>query len=157
MFSYHDMHSHLLIPSCLRLRLALLSPVRSSSNSLSALLSIIAGPWHLFWENCRHAVPASFNLVRITPVALVLPPPSSWSEKDPVDLLASVTCVPEYQHSVPSLPSGSFPSKQAHVLSPSPPSTPTSLQSLSLSRILLRLSWPSLTTPRLSQCALTEM
>ena len=55
-----------------------------------------------------------------------LPPPLPWGEKDSTDLLASVTCVPEYQHSVPSLSSGGSPSKRPRVLSPSPPSTPTS-------------------------------
>ena len=55
-----------------------------------------------------------------------LPPPPSWGEEDPADLLASVTHVLEYQHSIPSLLSGSSPSKRPHILSPLPLSTLTS-------------------------------
>ena len=55
-----------------------------------------------------------------------VPPPLSWGDKDPADLLASVTHIPEYQHSVPSLPSGGSPFKWPCALSSSSPSTPTS-------------------------------
>ena len=53
------------------------------------------------------------------------PLPPFKPDDDPADMLASVTRVPEYQHSVPSYQSGGSPSKRARVLSPSPPPSPS--------------------------------